>query len=305
MSSNSILHLWLLAAGAAAVAAWALYKFVASVRRDRLLADVPQVRIRSAAQGYVRVHGHTRPAAESPTAAPLSRRPCVWWSYEICEKQRNSKGETEWRTIDSASCAEPFVLADDDCECLVGPVHAEITPTSRDVWYGEEVRPSSLSPVRQGLLASGSHRYTERLLGVGAELSVIGDLRSHSEIDSASAAAATLLRQWKQDQRTLLERFDANHDGHIDASEWEAARAAAAAEAEASALKAPVSRVSVIGEPLNGEPFLIAPLDGQALVRREKRRAIFYFVFGLAAVIVCAWAVEHARALTSAALLGS
>jgi len=112
----------------------ALYRFFVRLRRDRLVADTPGVRIRSAAQGYVKVHGKSLPSGPQPAAAPLTARPCVWWSYEIAHLERDSKGNTRWHTVDSAASVELFVLADADAQCLVGPVKAEITPTIRDVW---------------------------------------------------------------------------------------------------------------------------------------------------------------------------
>jgi hypothetical protein len=71
----------------------------------------------------------------------------------------------------------------------------------------------------------------------------------------------------------------------------EAARQAAARESQAQTLQSAISRVSVISQPRNGEPFLIAPLSASQLEQREKRFALFYFVLGLLSVIVCAWAI--------------
>jgi hypothetical protein len=177
-SDSPTTHYWLGAVALGAVAVWALYKCFASVRRDRILADTPLVKIRSAAQGYVKVIGHAKPAGEAPTAAPLSARPCVWWSYEIEQKVTNSKNESHWESFESGTSVEPFVLADADGECLVGPVNAEITPTSRNTWYGDRPNPTCLPVHTQGLLGTDDYRYTERLLSVGDLLSVTGELRS-------------------------------------------------------------------------------------------------------------------------------
>ena len=268
-----------IAAAAAVLAVFALFSFFMRLRRDRLVADTPAVRIRSAAQGYVKVTGRAVPAGPAPTAAPLSSRPCVWWAYEIAQEQRDSKGNTHWHTVESAASVELFALVDDDgSRCLVGPVTAEITPTTRNVWYGSE----------------GGWRYTERLLGVGERLCVMGELRSHSELGDVNVATAAKLHEWKQDQRSLLARFDVNHDGKLDAAEWEAARLVAARESQTQTLQSTISRVSVISEPVNGEPFLIAPLSASQLEKRERLFAGLYFLLGLAGVIVCAWAIRHA-----------
>jgi E3 Ubiquitin ligase len=299
MRSSSILHFWEAAAVLAVIACWALYKFAASLRRDRLLEDTPLVKIRSAAQGYVKVYGHAKPAEAEAAAAPLSSRPCVWWSFEVEEKHRNAKGETSWRTINSASSVAPFLLADADGECLIGPVNAEITPTSRDVWYGDSPSPSGGPVASGGYFGSGDYRYTERLLHVNDLLTVTGELRSDSEIRTGDAEAAALLRQWKSDQPALVARFDQNHDGKIDAAEWEAARLSAAGEAQTRALKSSIVRTSCIGEPAHGEPFLIAPMDSQRLVRREKLFAALFLTIGVLSAGCSAWAAEHARTLTS------
>lgn len=291
MPNSTIMHWWLAAAALGATACWALYKFAASIRRDRLLEDTPLVKIRSAAQGYVKVFGRAK-AAEA-TASPLSSRPCVWWSYSVDEKKRNGKGETYWDSINSATSITPFVLADADGECLVGPVNAEITPSIHDVWFGDEPLPEGPP---SGFMISNAYRYTERLLREGDQLSVTGELRSNSEISNGDAATAKLLHQWKSDQPTLLARFDKNHDGKIDAAEWEDVRRAAAREAQAGALQSAIVRTSCIGEPTHGEPFLIAPMDSGHLVKRERRHAIMFFIIGLLCAGLCAWTIEYARA---------
>jgi hypothetical protein len=280
--------------GAALLAVFALYRCFVRLRRERLVADTPVMRIRSAAQGYVKVTGKALPDAPIPTTSPLTGRPCVWWSYEIAERQRDSRRGTRWSTTDSETSVELFVLSDGDAQCLVGPVKAEITPTVHNVWYGSEDWPSDPPAAAVNpLLPSGKWRYTERLLAVGAELCVMGELRSHSETGDINTAVAAKLHEWKQDQKTLLARFDADRDGKLDAAEWEAARSAALTELQSQQRHAPIARVSVISQPLNGEPFLIAPLNGAQLVTRERRFAALDFALGLLGVIVCAWALEH------------
>jgi hypothetical protein len=286
----------LIAAAAAALVLYALWRFFVRLRRDRLVADTPAMRIRSAAQGYVKVTGRAEPAAAAPSAAPLTSRPCVWWAYEIAHQERDSKGNAHWRTTESAASVELFALVDaDGARCLVGPVSAEVTPTVRNVWYGTEPRPPGLPPDDPlPLLHTGSWRYIEKLLGVGAQVCVLGELRSHSEVGDVNAATAAKLHEWKQDQATLLARFDRDHDGQLNAQEWEAARAAAAAEAQAQTMHSNIVRTSVISQPANGEPFLIAPRSPAQLERRERLYAMLDFALGLLGVIVCAWAIRHA-----------
>ena len=296
VATTALAQYWLTGGASALAACWAAYKFVSSVRRARMLADTPLVKIRSAAQGYVKVAGRAASAGD-PLLAPLSARPCVWYRYNVDEKTTNSKGETSWHSIDSGTSVHPFALADADGECLVGPINAEITPTTHDVWYGDTVKPEAAPPLTRVLLESHGYRYSERLLSAGDHLCVTGELRSNSEILTQDAAAGALLRQWKSDQPNLLARFDSNHDGHIDADEWERARRAAAAESQKSTLNSSIVRTSVIAEPTHGEPFLIAAMDSEHLVRREKLFSVLFFAIGLIAAGAVAWAIERAVAM--------
>jgi E3 Ubiquitin ligase len=286
----------LVALGAGSGALLALYNFLKRLRRDRLLADTAPVRIRSAAQGYVKLSGRAAPAHAEPARAPLSGRPCVWWAFKIEHDEAEPGQRSRWCTMEQAASVELFMLIDDDAaRCLVGPVRAEITPTTHNVWYGEGPRPMGGPPAVSSPVRLGDWRYSERLLDIDAHLSVVGELRSHSEVGDLNAITQEKLRLWKQDQASLLTRFDQDHDGRLSAAEWEAARQAAQTEAQAQVLASNVARVSVVAQPQNGEPFLIAPLSAAQLVHREKVFAALYFVLGLACVVVCAWALKGPR----------
>jgi hypothetical protein len=52
--------------------------------------------------------------------------------------------------------------------------------------------------------------------------------------------------------------------------------------------------VSVLGQSMHGEPFLIAPLDGAHLLTREKRRARFALAASLLLAILTLWAMQKA-----------
>jgi hypothetical protein len=285
-------HPEVIAACAAGGALACLYGFFRRMRRDRLLADTPVLHIRSAAQGYVKFQGEARPAGAAATAAPLSGRPCVWWDFKVAEKSRDSRGRERWQQIEASTSVELFVLADDDAECLVGPVKAEVTPSRSNTWYGIGPRPLSGPPsVSTLLMDSGSYRYTESVIDAGAQLCVAGELRSHSETGDLAGAIAAKLHEWKQDQATLLKRFDTDHDGVLNAAEWDAARAAAAQECEGQKLRATITRTSIVTEPGDGRPFLISTAGAARMERREWRMAWVYFAIGLACVWLCAWSL--------------
>lgn len=281
----------LLAAGTA----YAVYRFFASLRRDRFAADTPLARIRSAAQGYVHLQGRAGPPPEGPIVAPLSRLPCVWWDYKI-ERQRRSaeSNRSEWHIVDRATSVAPFSLHDGEGECLVGPVGAEVTPTSQQTWYGDVPRPACLPGLEgRGWSPDREYRYTERMVSPDAQLTVLGELRSRSMVESIEAEVGKTVVAWKHDQATLLAKFDRNHDGQIDAEEWEAVRAAAREEVEAR-IASVEQRVSVVGQTTHGEPFLIVPLDGRHLIQREKRHAALALAASVVLALLTAWAAQHA-----------
>ncbi|HWF99482.1 MAG TPA: GIDE domain-containing protein [Steroidobacteraceae bacterium] len=274
--------------------AYAVSRVFLSLRRDRFAADTPLAHIRSAAQGYVHLEGEAGPPPEGPISAPLSGRPCVWWDYKIERRQRTANNRDEWHVTDSATSVAPFSLRDKDGECLVGPVGADVTPTSRDIWYGEAPRPTCLPDLQaRGLSSDRSYRYTERVIGTGAHLTVLGELRSRSVVASIEQEVGKIVVGWKHDQPALLAKFDRDHDGQLSAEEWEAVRAAAREQVE-STLATREARVSVVGQTTHGEPFLIAPLDGQHLVSREKHRAALALAASVLLALLTAWAAQKA-----------
>jgi hypothetical protein len=287
---------WALAAISASGAAYAIYRLFVSVSRDRFVTDTPLVRMRSAAQGYSRIEGHAGRTAPDVLLAPLSGRPCVWWDYRICVKETDSRGNSQWSQLESATSVTPFMLADLDGKCLVGPVGAEVTPTDSDTWYGDTPRPVA-GPPQHGWIGALDHtyRYSERLLGPGAHLSVLGELRSHAEEGAADSDARALLASWKADQPELLSRFDGDHDGRIDSQEWEAARAAARTEAAAAVANARIERTNVVAQPTHGQPFIIAPLDGRQLVHRERRNAWLFLAAAVLFLGLSVWSLHKLR----------
>jgi hypothetical protein len=286
---------WILAAVCGVLALAALVGCLSRLRRDRFIADTPLVRIRSAAQGYVRVAGIARSPPDETLRSPLTGRACVWWDYQVEAREENAKGEAVYRTIEKATSVTPFVLNDSDAECLIGPVGAEVTATSNERWSGMSRHPGGM-PVSHsilGLVGQDDYRFHERLIAPGMPLSVLGELRSHTEFGAVEQKTQEILAQWKHDQPALLRRFDQNHDGQISPDEWEAARAAAHSEAESTVLRSPIERVGVVGQTTHGEPFLIAPLDGAHLVRREKRNALLLLVASILFLGLGTWALSR------------
>ncbi|HTC51811.1 MAG TPA: GIDE domain-containing protein [Steroidobacteraceae bacterium] len=295
MAGHAAAGWWILCAVSGLMALAALVACLSRLRRDRYMADTPLVRIRSAAQGYVRIEGIAAQPPGEAMRSPLTGRACVWWDYRIDYKEKTERGATVYRSIEKATSVTPFVLQDTDGECLIGPVGAEVTATINDRWRGNTPHPTGLPYFQSGFLLAGTgdYVYHERLISPASRLSVLGELRSHTEFGAVDEKTKEILRQWKLDQGALLRRFDRNHDGQIDAAEWDAARAAAHSEAEATVLHSPIERIGVVGQTTHGEPFVIAPLDARRLIRREQRNAALLLLASLLLLSLCLWGLSQ------------
>ena len=288
-------YLALTTLGSAGIAA-GMYMFFRRWKQRRLLEDTPAAHIRSAPQGYVKLSGRARSVDGKSLHAPLTGRNCVWWSYRIEQRGRNSRPAILWGN-DCGSSDRRFLLVEQGDQCLVDPDGADIEPSDRKVWYGNS--PDEIPPALLGGIAFGfgqSYRYVEAIVTEDAELSVLGEFRADAGTvtNSIDDEAAALLNRWKQNQSALIARFDANHDGRIDAAEWEAARAAALEEAQRNKLQqAPQARVCVLAKPWGHQPFLIAARSAGQLARIEGRRALAGLMLSLLSLLLTCHAIAH------------
>lgn len=264
--------IWIIVAALAAVTG--LHAAFRHLRLARILEDVPTARIRSAPQGYVELQGIGRALDGPPIVAPLTRTSCTWWSYRV--EERASGRKNRWRTVAQETSEELFALDDDTGRCIVDPDGAEVYPMVTRRWYGATATPSPHARRRARRFGRGRFRYTEKRMHAGDPLYGIGEFRTprapdHGTFDTDVAA---LLRSWKRDRARLAARFDANRDGHIDLVEWEAARHAARAEVRRQRRELDAApRLSVLGAPRDGRPFLLGALPQPDLARRLRRRA--------------------------------
>lgn len=253
--------------------------FVQGFRRlkhARLLEDLPTSRIRSAAQGYVEFHGHSRLLPGPPIVAPLSSERCCWWWFQIEQRQKDQKGRTRWVTIEKKVSDELFLLDDGTGECVVDPVGARVIPSLSRRWRGRQPRPLGV-PKKTSWLDSGDYRYSERLVRYGDWLYAIGSFNTQTALrhDDETRDVSALLAEWKRDKRMLLHRFDTNRDGDIDLQEWEVARKAAIAQVRAEQVERSIAPdLHVLSAPRDGRPFILSTKTEHELTRGLRRRGI-------------------------------
>lgn len=307
--SQQFLHLsqmefWALAlfcTGATLVSFYFAFRWL---NRARLIENAPTAKIRSAQQGYVELVGNARLMAGEPINAPLTGTDCCWYRYKI-----EKRGDKNWRTVESDTSDETFLLEDETDHCLLDPEGAEVTPSDRSVWYGNERYPMNRQPDKQrvartpllkliGLLntdiSGGRYRYTEEHIYAGDRLYAIGLFKSLDELDHRQHKAELmreLLRAWKQDRTTLLSRFDLNGDGQIDTREWALARKAAETQARMTHTEQQSNQIHHrLGSPETIRyPFLLSTLPEFELVRRYRLKAAGAITLFFAAGITAAW----------------
>jgi len=288
-------------AGAAVYFFWYSFK---AWRENRVVGDTPTSRVRSAAQGYVELMGHGLMMPKPQNHGPLTGLPCTWWRYTI-EERCNFGRSRAWTRIDHGTSETPFILDDGTGQCVIDPRGAEVFPTAKVVWYGGTSWPEVRLPPGQGFLgkltdalfSGGRYRYTEYRLQPQETVCALGEYRTpggDASVESQERAVAELLHEWKQDQKTLLERFDRNHDGVLDGDEWDQARAAARQQVfDRVLVQQQTPGMSVLSKPEDGRAFLLAASDGRSLARRLRRNAIAGLSACVGSSVALVWIVTH------------
>jgi hypothetical protein len=274
--------------------------------RKRALQDTPTALIRSAPQGYIELRGHAEMMAGELIYAPLSLKPCIWFSYKVAKKHRNTgrnNVSSEWRTIDSGISGGLFFLVDTTGRCVVDPDGAKVTPSSNDTWYGNERTPGRITSSSNWLRCSGlaqfgmSYRYTERRIDPGVPLYALGDFTTHRgagvEFDRG-AEVRDLLLKWKENNNALLERFDADNDGEINLQEWDAARHAAEVEVDSKHVEvAAAPRVDVLGRTKRSRnPFIIAAKTEAEMLSRFHYSGLGLGILALVTSVAGLWIIS-------------
>ncbi len=264
-------------------------------RQRRKIQNTPTSKIRSAAQGYVEIIGRGESTARGPLTAPLTGEPCIWFTYNVADKQniRKSDGETElkWVTIEGNTSPELIVLIDGTGWLFIDPACAIVTPSVENEWYGNSPRPDPLNPIpknQKGMIRTvGSFRYREAYIRPGDSLYVIGqyitkpgiDSRFHEE-DYISNDVNEIIMQWKQEKDRLLQEFDANQDGTIGPNEWKKIREEAVlAVLNRRRESQLIPRFHMMTQTFDKHlPFIISTTPELELTKKLKRKGIFAMI---------------------------
>ena len=292
-------YFWLMVALLGAGGGLLFYRFLGALHRARLLRDLATSRIRSAAQGYIELEG-TGAMLDGPAViSPLTATRCLWWQYSV-HKRVQSGRNSHWRKVRAGTSDALFALDDATGRCVVDPEGARVVPSRRHTWYGASATPDR-GPAAGSVLLGGNYRYQEQILVAGGPVYVVGEFRTQrlQAGDDVDTEVRALLAEWKADQPRLLDRFDVDGDGHIDAREWEAARRVAdmqvrreQAQRRAEHDADPAPALNVIARTA-GRPFLISGIEQRRLTRRLYWQAALCFAGFVGAGAALLWLLDQ------------
>ncbi|GAB4356328.1 MAG: GIDE domain-containing protein [Methylohalobius sp. ZOD2] len=278
------------------VSLWLFYRGFRGLRRARLIEDTPTARIRSAPQGYVELEGEAVILPGEPVYAPLSGRPCVWYEYRIEHREtvfEKGRRRQRWVSLEHDTSDALFGLEDGTGRCVVDPDGAEMHPLHVLNWRGHERYPRNTPPGHSDFL--GPYRYVESFIEPGDFLYALGWFHSLKESAERGLAEETraLLRRWKADPKTLLQRFDLNGDGQIDMKEWQIVRKQAAREVLQTRMREPAGEtVHLLSKPRDRRPFILAASRQSELASRYRQGAVGALALFLFGCIALTWAVQ-------------
>jgi hypothetical protein len=279
----------------AAASGYALWRNGMKVRS--LSSGTATSKVASAAKGFVELAGIARALNSEVLRDPITHKPCVWYHFETEERKRWGKN-SDWRVIDSATSARPFVLDDGTALCAIMTLQATIDRRKPEV-----IKVSSTLRHRVWRIRAGDPLYAlghmERLapgeLDAEPSAGATGRPAAQTSYDRAKRVneiVGDLLRSWKTNRQALIARFDADGSGHVDWHEWEKAQAEARAIAETRVgeIKVPGSEKAKTADakpskgdatiefklqcPDDGRPMLVANSTEQAISRRARGRSI-------------------------------
>lgn len=248
--------------------------FSKSLATGRSFEDIPTSVIRSAPQGWVELQGVANAADGAVLHSPLTGDACVWYHIRVTQGDSTIRDETS---------NAPFLVNDGTGECVVDPKGAEIEVKKKAVWSGQTPEPTSRP--RKGSSVSTLTRYTyfEQLIRPGEKLTVQGRFVSD---DPFQVSLPDLIREtvsnWKKDPK-MRERFDADANGTLNASEFSELRVQAirhAGETYGGRAEQPVIN-RLVADSQGGRPVVITSLQQDEFSKRTSAKAWMRVLIGV------------------------
>jgi hypothetical protein len=269
-----------------------IYASFKSLKKARIIEDVPTSKIRSAHQGYVELIGIARQQEGQLVSATLTNSACLWYDYKI-ERYQGGKN-SHWTTVEESSSEEFFELSDGTGECLIDPRRSDVLTSVKKRWSGYQRHPAHMQETSLlGRLRRQRYRYTERRIHADQPVYAIGwfqTIHASSADQQQKDYVARLITTWKQDYEKMLERFDSNRDGHIDQREWQRARQQATREAQQHVTaNYDNTDIHIMSKPASGQAYILSTSDPAELTSHYRRQSMGMLLAGLFSSGISIW----------------
>lgn len=153
-------------------------------RKYRLMADTPEMPVRSIPMGLVEIHGQAK--GEEKLLSPVTCTPCYLYKVEVKRSHRNKKGERTQSHFVTDLNEVKFHLEDDSGKVLVDPRGAELDleQRGRRSFFGEVRFDPAARKVSGGIMdhERAGHRPSEDEL-----LTYVSQVASRRDIIDSSA----------------------------------------------------------------------------------------------------------------------
>jgi len=197
-----------------------------SLKKRRLVENIPTSKVRSAAMGLVELRGFAQPFNKE-MISPVSRRPCCWWHCVL--ESSGSRSLSLFKK--EISSPELFYLQDSTGKVLIDAFGAElhIDENIFDSYFdGSEKIGSALQAMgveTTGLFGVyGPVRIREKVILPSRPLFIIGEpTYRKNHLESRKQNYLKRLRALKRDP-AMMKEADTNKDGFVDPMEWDAFR---------------------------------------------------------------------------------
>jgi len=167
-------------------------------KRKRLVDNIPTSKTTGVFIGFVEVKGTAE--SEQPFCSYLAETTCVWYSWKVEERwertvterytdsegksRTRTKTQSGWRTVGRGAQEQLFYLRDDCGVIRVNPDRAQIqaeTVFSRTVGRHDPLY-FGKGPADEIMDSDHRRRFTERAIGLHADLYVIGHARERDDV---------------------------------------------------------------------------------------------------------------------------
>ncbi|MBS3758872.1 MAG: hypothetical protein KGY61_09435 [Desulfobacterales bacterium] len=183
----------------------------------RMVENTPTSKIRSQSMGMTELSGKARPYYDLRTSHTLTR--CIFF---VCRYYRYHRADNggQWKQVRTISSGKlPFYIEDDTGRVLINPKGAFYSLTR----FRQTVR-GRFIPALAIKLDDPNSRVIEEMIPIGANIYVLGSAQLQRHGKTHRERLMDRLRSVKRDPSQMA-RYDRDGDGHIDAEEWDAARA--------------------------------------------------------------------------------